>query len=285
MATVPKKFVNREGFVQALGRRFSIRLHSSLMLAAATTSGLMVSKGLLWMGLAAPYIRFPIAVLAGYGLFLLFVNWWLHYVGMLQWSQKSGLADGVDAGSSSGGGSWSGGGSSSGGGGGVMRGGGGSFDGGGASSSFEAVGGKVEGGAAARGLVAGSVSQSASASGGGGGGGGDGDGGSSLDGAGSLLPVLFIVAIVVGLAFAIGWVVVVTPDVLMEVATEVAVASGMIRSTARTRDQTWFTLLFVRSIPKAALLAFLAVLLGVGVRWLDPTANTIGQLTARYLGS
>ena len=54
----------------------------AVLLAAATLAGLMVSWLLLWLGLEAPFLRFPIAVLSGYAFFLLLVDIWLAYLGI-----------------------------------------------------------------------------------------------------------------------------------------------------------------------------------------------------------
>ena len=275
-----RRFADRKGFVNALTANHSVRLHAMLLLAAATISGMLVSKFLLWLGLTAPFVRFPIAVLAGYALFLVFVEWWLRYLGLHGWSAgERRLGDGFDIPSISGSGPSGGGG---GGGGGALRGGGGSFDGGGASASWQAAGAKAEGAASARSAGVGSFfSTKSSGSSGGGSSGGDGDAGDAV----GLLPVLLLLAVVIAIAAAAGWVIVVTPDILVEVATEVAVAAGFIRGAAPTREQTWITTLFHRSIAKAAVLAGLAVVLGFAVRWVDPGANTVGQALARLTGN
>jgi hypothetical protein len=113
----------------------------SLILSAVIASGVLASKGLLDLGLHSLRLRYPIAVLTSYLVFLLLVRLWIWYV-----SLRSGA---LNRASSSKGGSWnevieidniggSGGSGSGGASGEVFRGfGGGSSGGGGATGSWE----------------------------------------------------------------------------------------------------------------------------------------------------
>ena len=122
-------------FVRSLELHYSVRLHAAILLAAATLAGLLVSWLLLWMGLEAPFLRFPFAVVAGYGIFLVLVDVWLAYLGI-----KRSEADVADPGTYPGEGGQAGepAAPSEG-----FSGGGGTFDGGGASASFESPAGQA----------------------------------------------------------------------------------------------------------------------------------------------
>jgi hypothetical protein len=118
---------------------YFVRFHMSVILAAVISSGVLASKCLMALGFAFP-LRYPVAVLASYCVFLTLVRVWIWYVSV-HTAAGLGVAN-LDFG---GGGS---GGSLNFGGGGVARGGsgsgsgfsgfgGGSSGGGGASSSWE----------------------------------------------------------------------------------------------------------------------------------------------------
>jgi len=114
------------------------RFHMSVILAAVIASGVLSSKGLLELGVSLRW-RYPIAVLASYGVFLLLVRIWIWYIAVRSTpGSRSGGFSFSGSGSSSGGSFSFGGGS---GGGGSSRGfsgfGGGDSGGGGASSSWE----------------------------------------------------------------------------------------------------------------------------------------------------
>jgi len=125
-------------YERRIAHDYFVRCHMSLILAAVIASGVLASKGLLDLGIHSLRLRYPIAVLSSYLVFLLLVRIWIWYVSL------RGIAIAGSANrSKSGGGSWDDaldidGGSSGGGSGGGFRGfGGGSSGGGGASGSWE----------------------------------------------------------------------------------------------------------------------------------------------------
>jgi len=61
-----------------LMRRGMPRLLMSLILAATGAAGFLVSFALLHLGVARMWLRYPLAVLAAYGVFLLLLRIWLH---------------------------------------------------------------------------------------------------------------------------------------------------------------------------------------------------------------
>src|SRR4030095_3200854 len=70
----------RDEFKQSLLKRFVVRFHMSLMLAALGASGVLVSKVLLELGVRSMLERYMIAVVSSYALFFLFIKLWLIYV-------------------------------------------------------------------------------------------------------------------------------------------------------------------------------------------------------------
>jgi len=70
----------RTEFKQSLARRFVVRFHMTLMLAALGASGLLISKVLLGVGVRSMLERYLIAVVLSYALFFLFIKLWLIYI-------------------------------------------------------------------------------------------------------------------------------------------------------------------------------------------------------------
>lgn len=57
-----------------------LRLHMTLLLSATAGAAALVSKTLLWLGMADMRLRYPVAALLAYGVFLGLVRLWLWYV-------------------------------------------------------------------------------------------------------------------------------------------------------------------------------------------------------------
>lgn len=213
-----------------LAHRFFLRFHLSLILGFSFVVGLLATKGLLLFGLESLLLRWPLAVFAAYGGFLLGIRIWLAYIGLgrhLGDEDEESVADGAldvaDLGFSSGG-------SSSGSGIGadlrvpeIPGGSSGSFGGGGASSDFAAA---AEGGSSLGDSLP-SVDLP------------DLDLGGADDGC---LPVLVLLAIAALLlaVFGVGvYVIWQAPFLLAEAAFEAALAAGLIRSAHRITDPGW----------------------------------------------
>jgi len=283
MGGLIRRHEDARAFVTSLELNHSVRLHAALLLFAASFAGLMFSKVLLWSGLETPLLRFPVAVVLAYLVFIVLVNWWLYYLGL----RRNAIDDAPDPGDV-----YSGGGSSDGAGptGDSIAGKGGTFDGGGASGGWDAgaetTGAKVQAGLRVKGHAtnagfeakghaagaaletkAGAFDLAAEAAG----------------GFGEFFPVLALIAIVVGFVALLGWTMAVTPMVLIEIAIEAAIAAGLIRSTARTRAEGWFIALFERTVWKVAAVAAIAFLLGLAVRAVAPDADTIGEAVAHLM--
>ena len=58
---------------------YFVRFHMSVILAAVIASGVLASKCLMALGMSIRF-RYPIAVLASYGVFLLLIRVWIWYV-------------------------------------------------------------------------------------------------------------------------------------------------------------------------------------------------------------
>lgn len=220
----PKRPWTRPAFQAALERRYSPRLHMSLILAASGFSAMIASWSLLHLGVGSMLVRYPIAISIAYATFLVGVWTWLRAMGFIDNDGRSRRGvrslDGADlplSGSGSGGGG--GGGSVS-----LPRGGGGSFDGGGASASF------AEGQSTPVAFV-----------GKGGGAGGKGGGfslGDGIDGDGIVLLLLALVLVAV-IFVTSGYLIYVAPDVLTEAAFGAALAGTLTRASRKQSPNGW----------------------------------------------
>ena len=69
----------RRALERYFDKRSAPRLILSVLLILTGTAGLLISILLLHAGLEAMSIRYPIAVLAGYGVFLLLLRFWVEF--------------------------------------------------------------------------------------------------------------------------------------------------------------------------------------------------------------
>jgi hypothetical protein len=219
--------IDRERFGRELARRFVLRGHMMLLLLAVVLSGVVASKLLLLLGLGAMRIRYALAVIAAYLVFIGLVGLWLMYVRRVMFvaartssehGSSSSSLSGFDFGSSGSGSGVD-----------VPRfsSGGGSFGGGGASGSFadaDVV--------SPSNVTASSVSGSSSGSGS-----GSSWGGFDLDD-GIWIVIVFIVFVAV-LAVAGGWVIYDAPHMFSEAAFQFFLASGLLRGTRALKAGGW----------------------------------------------
>lgn len=254
----PNKAASREELIaktkERLLRHGLPRLQMSLILALTGAAGFLSSFVLLQVGVGAMAVRYPIAVLAAYGVFLLLLQIWLKF-------QRDGWeGDGLDlldvplpSGGSSGGGGFSGG--------------GGRFGGGGASSSYESPVSAV---------------RMPLKSGGGGGVGsskGSGSGFSfslDLDDSGFLV-VLAILAIAVAAFGAAIYLIWSAPILLAEVLVDGLIMTGLYRRLKRTEDPDHW---MVGAVRRTWIPALVVVILFSFAGWLlqraVPDARSIG---------
>jgi hypothetical protein len=202
-----------------LSRRFFVRFHFSLILAASFTVGLLTTKGFLALGLETLHWRWPLALLAAYLAFLLCVRLWLSYIGLGRYlGDRDSQLELPDL-------NLSGGGSSSGSGGPVEVGlpkpdGGGQFGGGGASGDFGVA--AADGGG--DGILASPLKAVGEAAGG------------SDEGCLVVLVILALLAVIFGVGVYLVWQ---APALLAEAAFEAALAAGLVKPLRRLDDPGW----------------------------------------------
>jgi hypothetical protein len=217
---------SRDRIKAFLLRRYSPRLHMSMILATCGLVAMLSSWILLNLGVGSMLVRYPITVALAYATFIVGVWVWLRTMGLRDNSNVGlDLADGASVELPSGGGGGGGGGGL-----GLPRG-GGTFDGGGASSSW--AGGPRMNLASAN-LQPDAPTQVASS-------GGKGfslNFGDALDGDAIVLLILAALLVLVVVATS-GYLIWIAPDVLTEAAFGAALASTLVKPTRKQTATGW----------------------------------------------
>lgn len=242
------------------GRRFKrrlthehlVRLHMALILTAVIASGVLASKLMLMAHVHWFALRYPLAVLTSYSVFLALVRLWIWYVASRQTLVPDFVVGSMDdLPSFRGGGS------------GFQGFGGGSSGGGGASSSWESA-------------VASDISQPVASGGGGGHSWFGFDFDLDLDGEGWLVLIL-LVALVLTVVLAGGYLVWAAPQILPEAAWQ-AVLAGTLTRISKQDHHDWMPgILKSTAIPFALVLLF-ATALGWAAHHYCPTAVRLVDL-------
>jgi len=279
LVAAPARGWTRERFKAALERRYSPRLHMSLILAASGLSAMLASASLLGLGVHAMVVRYPVAVALAYAVFLVGVWTWLRVMGFVDNNGKrSGkgrdFASGVDlsSGGGSSGGGWGGGGTKALS---LPRGGGGTFDGGGASASF--ADGRVP-------LVAANLNADASPGPDVGSAAGKAAGSvfDGLDGDGIVL-LLLALALVAAIFVSSGYLIWCAPDVLTEAAFGAALTGTLARPTRKNTAEGWMAGVLRKTWWPFAIVMVVATLFAGYVHAHYPQAATFKQAIAMAL--
>ena len=242
-------------FKQRILHGYLVRFQMSLILTAVVASGVLSSKLLLMAGFHSLRLRYPIAVLVSYGVFLGLVRVWLWYVSI---RRDAGVRLGAFDGGN--GFSW-GGGSGGGSGGSAVRFGGGDSGGAGASDAWG------ESGAAE--FVAAPVPE------GGGGGGWFPDLDFNLDGDG-LWVLILLAVLILGIVFAGGYLVYAAPQILPEAAWQFALAGVLKKASAK--DGNWMPGVMMSSAIPFIVVLILAAVLGWTAHHTCPEATKLLQV-------
>ncbi len=269
----------------------SPRLVMSLMLASTIGCGFITSVTLHRIGLGAPIVRYPLAVLAGWAVCLVLVSVWVWWqrrenaradertdVARSSWrggKSSSDWSGGLGSGGSS---------SSSGSGGSSWGGGGGRFGGGGARGSFADGPGD--------GLASGLVSSGSSGSGpamqfggggggfggGSGGGGKGGDWGFDLDGDGDFLVLLIGIVVVAAAVFGVAFYAVYSaPTFFAELLIDGGVGTWLYKRADVVNRPDWLSTAVRRSVLPVVVLLVLFIALALTMQHVAPAATTLGQ--------
>ncbi|MEO8847926.1 MAG: hypothetical protein ABI440_04765 [Casimicrobiaceae bacterium] len=242
---------------KSLTTRFGLRLHMTLMLAAAFSVGFFCNFSMLHAGFASLPLRWVIAYCIGYAVLFVAMRFWLAYVGVRPFTGSTARSALDGATSYNGPLFWPSGGGSGGGGGGVFKGGGGSFGGGGASGGFDGphAGG---GGSGSGGFGLGDVF--------------DGDDGVKL-----VAVVAVVAAILVAFGGGIVFMIVAAPHLLVDVAFGAAIAGGVAPSTKRAvAEPQWEGSVWRATWKPAVVMLVVLVICALVFRHYFPALPTLG---------
>ncbi len=256
----------------------SPRMVMSLMLASTIGCGFMMSVALHGVGLGAPIVRYPLAVLAAWAVFLGLVSvwvWWqrranVRYEPARNSARGTSSGDGIDVPVGSGSGSSSSVGGS-------YSGGGGRFGGAGASDSFA----DAPGSSLASGFVSGGSSGSADNSGVVSGGGGSKGGGWDLDLGGDdggfivlLIGIVVVAAAVFGVVF---YAVYSAPTFFAELLIDGGVGTWIYKRADVANRPDWLSTAVQRSVWPVLVLLAMFIALALVMRHVAPGSTTLGQ--------
>lgn len=221
-----------------LQKRFALRVHMALMLAATLMVGIIATRLLFDLHIAQMWLRYMLAVVLAYGGFLALMRGWLFYIGIgLRRRGGGGSLDFSDAVSFGGGGS-------------DFSAGGGSFGGGGASGSW------------------GTAEPSTSSVG---------DGVGKLfdvdldDG----WVFILLIAVVLGILFAGIYLIWAAPAIFGETAFHAALTAALVRKTKQMHEPGWVgSVMKSTAIPFGIVLA-LTIALGIVAQKHCPTATRL----------
>jgi hypothetical protein len=253
--------LDRERFVTSLARRFVLRGHMALIVAAVVLSGVVTSKVLLLLGVGSMRTRYGLAVAAAYLVFVGLVGLWLMYFRRCmtpaeERSSNLGASVGdlatldIDIGSPAGGDVGP-----------QFVAGGGGSGGGGSSGSFAGVDAPGAGSSVSSAGTGGSHSGSSW----------------SLDldvDDGVLIVIAFLVFSAIVTVTA-GWIIYDAPHMLGEAAFQFFLASGLLRGRAAIRSGGWTGVVVRRTVLPFVIVAIGALGFGHVAQKLCPGARTV----------
>ena len=248
--------MNRTVFISKLKRRFSLRVHMTLILMATAMAGVSASKLLLIAGLDNPAIRYPLTVLFAYCIFFIAIKFWLWIIvgaaaaqtrisgSSLPDISSDSLPDGAASSSPAD----------------AFSGGGGEFSGAGASDSF--------------GAAIPSVRSSGGSSGGGGG-----IGSIDIDEDIGIIIVLVLLALLLFAVFGVGaYLIYQAPAILSEVAFDSVLAVSLVRKSKKMQDPDWIGSVFKATWKQFAVILLFAVIAGIAIHVIFPEVKTMSEL-------
>jgi hypothetical protein len=249
--------MNRQRFIKSIRKRFSLRLHMTLILLATSMAGILASKGMLAIGLHNVALRYPITVLIAYLVFFAAIKIWLWLMTDAPVSSSSDRGDSIlnniDIPIPSGGSAEP-----------AFAGGGGDFGGGGASADFGDTLSEMASGA---GDALGGVGDAV----------GDAIGGVADDEGGLVLVVVLgLLAIllfsVLGAGVFLIWE---APAILAEAAFNALLAASLVRSTRRMNEPDWMGSVFAATWKPFAVVLAMALVSGWAMHHYLPKAARI----------
>jgi len=252
---------------RAILARYACRLHVALILGVCFVVGLLVTKVLLMAGVHAMWIRYSLALVAGYLIFLLGVRIWLRLAGfdrpLLPSRRRSYLPD-VDVGDIGGGG------------GGsirvpVFRGGGGGSGGGGATANFGGSSLSSSATTDSPGVALSSSGSSSSSSG----------SGFGIDFGDDGWVLLALIALVAAIFGGVVFLIYTAPTILADAAFAGLLSAGLVRSTRHITSGGWIASVVGHTWFAFAVVFVLALVFAVVAQHRFPDAHSLVDVLSR----
>jgi hypothetical protein len=258
---------------RAILARYACRLHVALILGVCFVIGLLVTKALLMAGVHTMWIRYSLALVAAYLMFLLGVRIWLRLAGFdrpILPSRRRSLVPDAGLGDL--------GGSGGGGGGGSFRlpgfrGGGGGSGGGGATANFAGASVASDATPDSSGVALGSGGSSSSSHGGG--------GGFDLDFGDDGWVLLALIALVAAIFGGVVWLIYAAPTILADAAFAGLLSAGLVRSTRHITSGGWVSSVVGHTWFAFALVFVLALVFAVVAQHRFPDAHSVVDVLNR----
>ena len=246
----------REHLVERERRRllkdFSPRLHISIVLLATGSAGFLASFAMLQGGVSAMWLRYPLAILFSYAVFLLLLRLWLYLQsgGSLFPDFAADMLDGFNR----------------------TGGSGGTLD-----SPFSGSGGDAGGAGAGGSWSGGDVAPIRASNGGGGGGGGSSLGdlslGLDLD---DLAWLVLAAAAILGALLAVLYIIYIAPVLLAEVLVDGLLISALYRRVRKLERRHWLRTAVTKTLVPAIIIAAFFSVAGFCLHKVAPEAHSIG---------
>jgi hypothetical protein len=246
----------REHLVERERRRllkeFSPRLHMSIILLATGSAGFLASFAMLQGGVSAMWLRYPLAILFSYAIFLLLLRLWLYLQsgGRLFPDSAADILDGVNGTGGSGGS---------------------------VGSPFSSSGCDAGGGGAGGSWSEGNVAPISASHGRSGGGGGSSLGGFSfgldLD---DLVWLLLAAAAILGALLAVLYIIYIAPALLAEVLVDGVFISALYRRVRKLEQRHWLRTAVKKTLAPAIIIAAFFSVAGFCLHKVAPEAHSIG---------
>lgn len=236
-----------EALRERIALRHSPRLHCLLILTACFGVGLLATFLLLRAGVSSMWVRYALALVAGYLTFLLGVRIWLHYAGFHRFraTEEGGSYDGLDLipeptlGSARPAASFLGAGGRSG--------------GAGASASYGDASGTSSGSSLAEGF--------------------------DLGDAGVVL--LILAALALAVAGSVVWLIYAAPTILAEAAFAALLSAGLVRGTRRLARNGWMASVVGNTWIAFSVVFVLAIAFALAAQHYYPEARTLSDVLRR----
>jgi hypothetical protein len=247
------QIMKRHVFIRKLCRRFSLRLHMTLILFATVMVGITASKLLLMFGFSNPALRYPIIIIFAYAVFFIAIKIWLWIViestAINSRNNEDSLSDLPDVSFPDGTSSQS---SET-----IFSGGGGEYSGGGASGSYGESITSVDSSGSSDGFL------------------------SSCDideGVGVIILFAFLALLLFLIFGSSAYLIYQAPSMLSEIAFDSVLAVSLARTSKRMQNSDWVGSVLNATWKQFAGILLISIIVGISIHVLFPEVTKVSEL-------